>query len=76
MAVPFQIKCSTDADFDEISIGDYRFTRRNFHELIRYIWRGGYPRWKNDERPSYVLHMKESLSRSPSPLFAGLFFPS
>ena len=71
-----QIQCSWEAGLDEISIGSYRFTRRNFHELIQYVWRGGYPRWKNEKQPSYVLHMKESLSRSPSPLFAELLFSS
>ncbi len=72
---PLHIKCSTDARFNEISIGSYGFTRRNFQELIQYIWRGGYPRWKNDQRPPYVIELRDTLSRSPSPLFAGLFFP-
>ena len=72
----FQIQCSVDRRFQEISIGDYRFTRKAFQELIQYIWRGGYPRWKDEQRPSYVLHMHDTLSRSSSPLFAGLFLSS
>ena len=72
----FQIQCSADRRFNEIFIGDYRFTKKTFQELIKYIWRGGYPRWKDELPPSYVLHMRDTLSHSPSPLFAGLFFPS
>ena len=71
---PLHITCSTDAHYNEIFIGNYGFTRRNFQELIQYIWRGGYPRWKNEQRPSYVIQMRDTLSRSLSPLFAGLFF--
>jgi hypothetical protein len=73
---PLQIQCMTDAHFEEISIGPYRFTRKNFQELIKYLWRGGYPRWKDEQRPFYILDMKDALSRSASPLFAGLFFSS
>ncbi len=72
---PVPIKCLTDERFEEVSIGCYRFTTKNFQELIKYIWRGGYPRWKDEKRPSYVIAMKETLAESPSPLFAGLSFP-
>ena len=27
----------------EVGIGEYRFSKRSFHELIKYVWRGGYP---------------------------------
>lgn len=73
---PFQTKCIADEHFDEIFIGPYRFTRNTFQELVKYIWRGGYPRWKDEKRPFYVLDMKKTISRSASPLFAGLFFPT
>lgn len=73
---PLEIKWSADAQSTEIHIGSYRFTKRNFHELIKYVWRGGYPRWKDEQRPAYVRDMKETISRSASPLFAGLFLAS
>ncbi len=29
-----------------IEIGDYLFSREEFHHLLRYLWGGGYPAWK------------------------------
>jgi hypothetical protein len=52
-----------------IAIGEYSFSRRWFHELIKYIWMGGYPRWKDGIHPPYVLDMKESVEKSTHPLF-------
>jgi len=43
-----------------------------FHELVRYVWRGGYPRWRGEVRPPYVVGMKRVLERSASWLFAGI----
>ena len=73
---PLDIKYTTDAQWSGISIGHYRFTKDNFQELIKYVWRGGYPRWKDEQRPSCVLDMKESISRSTTPSFSDLFFAS
>ena len=56
----------------EIQIGDYRFDRTQFQDLIRYIWRGGYPRWKDEKRPAYVDAMSKSLLQKPCSLFEGL----
>ena len=49
----------------EIAIGEYRFSRKTFEELIKYVWRGGYPCWKGEVRPDYILH-HESHNRTPS----------
>ncbi len=57
-----------------ITIGDYRFGRSGFHELLDYIWRGGYPRWESGTRPEYVLRMAQAAQASLSPIFAGLAF--
>ncbi|MDO8943327.1 MAG: hypothetical protein Q7U75_09100 [Desulfobacterales bacterium] len=57
-----------------IEIGGYRFSRTGFHELLQYVWRGGYPRWENGVRPEYVLHMAEAACKSASALFAGISF--
>jgi hypothetical protein len=56
-----------------ITIAEYVFTRRWFHELLQYVWMGGYPRWKDGVRPSYVLSMKKAIEQSRHPLF-GLNF--
>lgn len=52
-----------------VQIGDYHFSFRSFQELIRYVWRGGYPQWKNSERPACVLAMHTALPNSRLPLF-------
>jgi len=52
-----------------VQIGDYRFTFEGFQALIRYVWLGGYPRWKNEERPAYVLQMRADLAASELALF-------
>lgn len=64
----------TVADTGMIDIGSYRFTRDGFHELIKYVWRGGYPRWKDGIRPASVISMKEVLFRNPRGLFSGIRF--
>ncbi len=52
-----------------IKIGEYVFTREVFHELLQYVWVGGYPRWKDGARPDYVLEMKKDILHSTHPLF-------
>lgn len=54
-------------------IGPYRFSARVFRELIQYVWQGGYPGWKEEIRPPYLLEMKETLQKSPAPFFKGVF---
>lgn len=58
----------------EIKIGEYMFSRVGFHELLAYLWMGGYPRWKDGIRPDYILKMKESVMRSAHHLFEGIRF--
>lgn len=52
-----------------IRIGDYLFSKEGLAELLNYVWLGGYPRWKQEIRPSYVLKMKEKVEGSRHPLF-------
>jgi hypothetical protein len=56
----------------KIGIGDYLFNRVSFQELIKYIWLGGFPRWKDGIRPDYVLAMKKMIEQSKNHLFEGL----
>ncbi len=67
-----EIKISVTADYGMIEIGSYSFTRTSFHELISYVWCGGYPRWKDEIRPDYVMFMKEALSKNPQGIFKGV----
>jgi len=60
----------------QVSIGDYRFSRSQFQQLIGYVWRGGYPRWKDGTRPAYVIEMQEKIKQNPRGLFRGMQFES
>ena len=57
-----------------IRIGDYIFDQHNFHELLHYVERGGFPRWRGEIRPDYVNRMKKQISESSNDMFAGLKF--
>jgi len=56
---------------DQINIGEYAFNRAFFQELVKYVWQGGYPRWKDDMPPDYLLAMKEKIDQSKGWLFDG-----
>ncbi len=64
----------TDIDKKQVEIGNYHFTYEGFRALLRYVWRGGYPRWKDERRPPYVLKMKEAISASSQEFFRNLVF--
>ena len=56
-----------------VQIGTFVFLKNVFHELIRYVWRGGYPRWKNETRPDYIMTMKQEILISRENWFKGVF---
>ncbi len=56
-----------------VHIGHFLFNKNMFHELIQYVWQGGYPRWKDEIRPQYVVKMKEGIQKSCNPFFKGVF---
>jgi hypothetical protein len=58
---------------DTVHIGPCEFSIPVFHELIHYVWEGGYPRWKGGIRPPYVLEMKERVNKNLNPFFKGVF---
>lgn len=58
---------------DSFRFGAYEFTQNACHRLIRYVWQGGYPRWKQDIRPACVTAMAEKINQSTHPFFAGVF---
>ncbi len=69
-----EIHFITDKEAQSVEIGAYRFSRPSFHELIKYVWRGGYPRWKDEVKPDYVLAMKREIEHKKIGLFEGIFF--
>lgn len=69
-----EIMVEVDKGNEQIRIGDYHFNKQVFHELLQYVWRGGYPRWKGEIRPEYVTEMRIKLLQSRHPVFSGLSF--
>lgn len=66
------IEILADGVRNTVDFGGYLFDREGFHALILYLWEGGYPRWRDNLRPAYVMKMKEMIKRSENQLFAGL----
>lgn len=58
----------------DVEIGGYTFNRASFQEMVKYIWRGGYPGWKSGKRPGYIIVLKEKIERSRNELFKGVVF--
>ncbi len=56
----------------QFHMGSYLFEKEVFWELIRYVWQGGYPRWKDEIMPFYVLEMKEHIQKSRNLFFKGI----
>ena len=73
--VPLQrVPVMVNPNGEFIAIGNYAFNRPQFHALLSYVWMGGYPRWKEDVRPAYVLEMAADARVSLHPLFKGIAF--
>jgi hypothetical protein len=65
------IQCKID-EHKHVIIGPYEFRTSSFHELIRYVWQGGYPRWENGVRPHYVIRMRDRILKQQNGIFQGL----
>ena len=65
---------AVDPSTMEIVLGTYRFNHLQFQELLKYVWRGGYPRWKNEIRPAYVLEMKNNILLNGTGVFSDVEF--
>jgi hypothetical protein len=64
-----EIPVAVDPEQSETAIGPYHFNRRQFQELLKYVWRGGYPRWKDEIRPNYVHDMNRKILSNPVGVF-------
>ena len=62
---PVDIPFVFDPSTEQMAIGPYQFTLGQFNALIRYVWLGGYPRWRDDAPPAYVIRMKAAIKNSP-----------
>ena len=66
------ITLSARPDPAEVVIGELRFTPEVFRDLVRYVLRGGWPRWENDEPPEYVLAMQTAVTEGANWATSGL----
>ena len=71
-AKQLEIHVSVENAGREIQIGEYRFSRTQFQGLIDYVWRGGYPRWRDEIRPAYVSTMRDKVMRNCEGIFEGI----
>jgi len=69
-----EIQVVVDSEKMETVIGAYSFNRIQFQELLKYVWRGGYPRWKNEIRPAYVLELKKQILLNRTGIFEHIEF--
>jgi len=69
-----EISVAISPECDEVEIGVYRFNRIQFQELIKYVWRGGYPRWKDEIKPDYVAGMRNNILQNRTGIFEGIIF--
>lgn len=65
---PVKIVFEISPQSETVRIGRYLFSREQFHELLRYVWEGGYPKWLNGKRPGYVALMYQALRDSSNPI--------
>jgi len=70
-----QIVLSYDEAHGAISIADYLFDEQAFAALVDYVERGGYPRWKDDLKPEYVVEMMQR-TKGVRSLFSSIRRPS
>ena len=68
------LSITPDEESKTLEIGEYIFSREAFHEILDYVWLGGYPRWENGVRPNDVMHMKVDVEKSQNWLFKGMVF--
>jgi len=69
-----EIVVAADHKTMQVELGAYRFSHIQFQELLKYVWRGGYPRWKNEVRPAYVSNMKKQIMLKRIGIFDNIEF--
>lgn len=71
---PSRITAAIEPDAKTIRVGRYLFDGKGFHRLLNYLWTGGYPKWKSDIRPAYIVEMKDVVEISRNPFFRDTAF--
>jgi hypothetical protein len=73
---PLEISVLIPPDGSDIQIGEYRFDRLQFQKLLSYVWKGGFPRWRQEKRPAYVNRMRDKILQNRRGIFEGISFES
>lgn len=68
-SAPIRLGIEAGVQADSISLETFKFSRDGFCELVNYVWQGGYPRWRDGERPDYVQAMKDAIHSGSSRFF-------
>jgi hypothetical protein len=69
-----EVALSMDGKGGEAALGPFVFDRSSFQALVSYLWRGGYPRWKDEVRPDCVLAMRKDIEASGHGIFEAMAF--
>jgi len=69
-----EIAVAADQKILGIELGAYRFSHIQFQELLKYVWQGGYPRWKNEIKPACVSEMKNKVMLNDTGIFSDIEF--
>lgn len=54
-----------------VTVAGITFSWPWFQELVAYVWRGGYPRWRDERRPEFLHAMRGAVEASRNRLFSG-----
>ena len=68
---PVTHRLAVDPRARAVALAGVTFTWPWFRELVAYVWRGGYPRWRDERRPEYMVPMRRTVEESSHPLFEG-----
>jgi hypothetical protein len=69
---PRTVRIVVDGDARGVAIAGIEFAGPEFRRLIDYVWVGGYPRWRDGQKPPYVEQMAVAANGSRHWLFDGL----
>ncbi|MEN8151811.1 MAG: hypothetical protein ABFS86_18490 [Planctomycetota bacterium] len=66
-ATETDVRLAAEPGPGEVTFADVRFRPDAFRELVRYVGRGGWPRWEDAGPPDYVLAMRAAVDGEDGP---------
>jgi hypothetical protein len=67
-----RVRLAAERSGGTAAIDGIGFGVEGFRELLRYVWRGGYPRWRDELKPAYVVAMRRAIEAGSCWLFEGM----